>query len=127
MMRRMNKVEPRTYVALARIKKNDGSFWEPGDEVPEAKTWRNPMSWVMAGKLGPVYDDPQQLVTAPRGDQTRKDVDLAKTIAASDQFEAAKAGEANPPPSENELVCQECGGGPFKNLAGLKTHQRIHE
>jgi hypothetical protein len=55
---RHTKAEPRTYVALARIKKSDGAFYEIGDEVPEAKTWRNPHSWVLAGRLGPIYDEP---------------------------------------------------------------------
>ncbi len=107
-MRKISKLEPRTYVALARIPKGDGTYWEQGDEVPQAKSWRNPMSWVIAGKLGPIYDEPKVKAVAKEApkpaakppDVTRPDPELSATVAAADQFEAEKSGEANPPPSK---------------------------
>ncbi len=103
-MRRIPKIEPRTYIALARVKKNDGTFWEPGEEIPEAKTWRNPMSWVLSGKIAPIYDEPKLKAVAKEApkppDVTRPDPELSATVAAADQFEAEKSGEANPPPSK---------------------------
>lgn len=40
----------------------------------------------------------------PDPDATSPDIDLSATLAAQDQFEAEKNGEANPPPSEEKGV-----------------------
>jgi len=50
---------------------------------------------------GPVLGSEVEDNTSPRGDETKTDIDTSAMMAAHDQAEAKKRGEANSPPSEN--------------------------
>lgn len=81
------------YIAMRMIRVN-GEIRMPGDEVPEAETWRNIRPWIDAGHISLV---PREMVPNP----------AKKSVPPSQDRPAVAAQPDGPPPEEAAAPAEE--------------------